>query len=233
MRAETGNAILDALPDAERLAIGKDLRPASFTHGETLCGRDEPVARVVFPRTCVLSTIKDMRDGSAVEICSIGHEGTSGISLAMGADDTAASMVCYIQGAGFVMEASAFLQHLAQLPAFNGAVQRFSLAAYRTVAQIAACNRFHSIEERCARWLLSSRDRAGRNTYAMTHEGLATLLGANRPSVTLVFRALQAAGHIRYRRGQVTILDGEGLGRVSCECYGVVAALLKEADPAA
>jgi CRP-like cAMP-binding protein len=107
--------------------------------------------------------------------------------------------------------------------ALQALLQRYTQALFSQVAQSSACNRLHSIEQRCARWLLLTRDRVGKDQFPLTQEFLAQMLGVQRSSVNGVASTLQKAGVIRYTRGVITILDGASLERVSCECYQVIA----------
>ena len=225
MRLPDGNRILDALPQAEQRVLADHLQHSSLHAGEIVYAPGEPMMRVVFPLTCMLSKIKDMQDGARVEVAGIGCEGMTGISLTFDARDPSVEVLCSIAGSALTLETDTFLRLLAQLPGFKRTVTGYARASYAAIAQIAACNRFHSIEARCARWLLSSGRRAGRHSYDVTHEHVAMALGANRPAVTTACRALADAGLIRYPRGHVVILDAHGLESASCECYAALEAL--------
>lgn len=225
MRVPGANRILETVPQAERRMLADHLQPASLRAGEVVYASGEPMTRVIFPLTCMLSKIKDMQNGSRVEVAAVGCEGMSGISLALDARDPSVEVLCSIAGSALALEADAFLRLLGELPAFKRIVTGYARIAYAAIAQIAACNRFHSIEERCARWLLSSGRRAGRDSYDVTHEHVAMALGANRPAVSTACRALADAGLIRYPRGHVVIVDAQGLERASCECYAALEAL--------
>lgn len=228
MRAPGGNTIIDALPAEEHRLLAAHLQKCFFAGGEAVYSIEQPITRVIFPITCMLSKIKYMDDGSAVEVSSIGRDGIGGVSLLLGSGNSSTEVVCSIDGSALAMETAAFLRSLAELPEFARRVKRFARAAYGSMAQIAACNRFHSIEARCARWLLASGRRSGRDTYVVTHEELAMALGSNRPAVTTACGTLAGAGLIGYRRGNVAILDPAGLERAACECYGAVEAMLGE-----
>lgn len=226
MRAFSGNTIIDALPDAEQHLLAPNLHRVFLTCGDVVFDAAAEITRVLFPLTCMLSKMKYMDDGSRIEVASIGREGIAGVSLLLGAQQSSTEVVCAIEGNALALDAHTFQRRLGDLTAFERLVKRFAQAAYGTMAQIAACNRFHSIDARCARWLLSSRSRAGRDNYSVTHEELAVALGANRPSVTTACRTLAAAGLIGYRRGVLAILDAAGLEQATCECYGALEAML-------
>lgn len=225
LRLPDGNRILDALPQAERHVLADHLQHESLYAGQAVYVCGEPMMRVLFPLTCMLSKIKDMQDGARVEVAAIGCEGMSGISLTFDARDPSIEVLCSIAGTTLTLEAETFLRLLAELPAFKRLVTSYASASYAAIAQIAACNRFHSIDARCARWLLSSGRRAGRDSYDVTHEHVAMALGANRPAVSTACRSLADAGLIRYPRGRVMIVDAQGLERASCECYAALEAL--------
>lgn len=226
MLAPGGNIIIDTLEPQEHRMLAPCLQRIFLTASDVVYGMERPITRVIFPVTCMLSKIKYMDDGSAVEVASIGREGISGVSLLLGSHNSSTDLVCSIEGSALAIDADAFLRCLRELPAFERRVKRFARAAYGTMAQIAACNRLHSIDARCARWLLSSGRRTGRDSYVVTHEELAVTLGSNRPAVTSACGALATAGLIGYHRGNLDILDSAGLERAACECYGAVEAML-------
>ena len=120
------------------------------------------------------------------------------------------------------MTAGAFKSEIARDGEMNNLIRRYSQALFSQVAQTAACNRIHPIEQRLARWLLLTEDRIQTDTLQLTHEFIATMLGTRRAGVTLAARKLQAAGIIRYSRGKVTILDQDKLENASCECHRIV-----------
>lgn len=181
---------------------------------------EQPIREVYFPIDCILSVVTEMKDGQQIEVGTIGCEGTSAIPLIMGASPTANECYCQVPGASMRMPAAEF-RHLMTDEKFRGLLDRYLQAYVNLLGQLTACNRSHTVDERCARWLLLSHDRVGRDDIILTHEYLAMMLGSRRSGVSNALATLQRAGYIRYARGRITIIDRRGLERATCECYFV------------
>jgi CRP-like cAMP-binding protein len=218
----TDNRLLRALPDAELRALQQHLEPMEFPLRHVVWEAHTPIREVVFPHDCVVSLITVMSDGEGVESATVGWEGVAGLPLAMGASSTASRAVVQVPGRGARMSATVFRELVGSSATFRDHVYRLNQAIYEQTAQSAACNRLHSVEQRCARWLLMTAERARSDSFPLTQEFLATMLGVRRAGVTVVAGELQRTGLIRYRRGHVEILDHAGLEAVSCECYRTV-----------
>ena len=184
---------------------------------------NRPIAHVYFPQSCVISVHTRMRDGVAVEIAAVGRVGMVGLPIFLGGQTTPATAFCQISGSSLRMEADAFRAAVAVSPGLNAVLLRYTQALVTRVSQSAACNRVHSIEQRCARGLLSTHDSVDGEFFELTQEFLAEMLGVRRPRVSVAAGILQGAGLIRYSRGRVHIVDRAGLESASCECYGVIA----------
>ncbi|MFZ1126185.1 MAG: Crp/Fnr family transcriptional regulator [Candidatus Baltobacteraceae bacterium] len=213
------NAILRELKDDDRAKVVKDGSIRHFELRETVYEAQQLIEEVYFPLDCVLSVVTLMRDGAMIEIGTIGHEGTTGIPLIMGGDTTANHAFCQVQGGAWRMSAATFRQLLAESGHFRDLVNRHLQAYLNMLGQFTACNRLHSVYERAARWILMTQDRVGSDTFPLTHEFLATMLGSRRSGVTIAAAILQKAGFIRYHRGRITVLDRAGLEATTCECY--------------
>ena len=159
-------------------------------------------------------------NGQAAEVGTIGNEGLVGLPLVFGDDRAPTSVYVQVPGAGLRMKAL-LKKELARSASMRTVMLRYAHAFFNQVAQSAACNHFHSLEQRCCRWLLMTHDRMQSDEFLLTQEFLAMMLGVRRTGVTAAAGALQRAGLIRYKRGNVTIIDRRGLIRRSCECYGV------------
>jgi CRP-like cAMP-binding protein len=164
-----------------------------------------------------------MRDCAAVEIATVGNEGMVGLEIFLGGEHTPAAAFCQVQGRAARIAADVFRQLARDSSPFTALLLRYTQAVLTQVAQSAACNRVHSIEERCARWLLMTHDRVPGDRFELTQEFLAEMLGTRRPSVSVAASILQRAGFIRYSRGRVEIVDRAGLESAACECYAVIA----------
>jgi CRP-like cAMP-binding protein len=185
--------------------------------------RGMPIQYVYFPVSCTLSVLAFMRTGAAVEVATIGNEGFSGVDLMIGADVASNTYVCQIAGDSVRMRASDFKEIINVNATLRNVTQCFLQAYVSQITQSVACNRLHTVEERFARWLLIMHDRATGDSFYLTQEFMADMLGVHRPTVSLVAAAYQQAGMIRYLRGHMTILNRAELEDASCECYGAVA----------
>ncbi|CAN5591889.1 Crp/Fnr family transcriptional regulator [soil metagenome] len=191
--------------------------------GRILALSDEPFTAVYFPLTAVTSVISRMADGGAAEVGTVGNEGVVGLSVLLDASPGPYETVAQIPGSALMVDASIMRDGMRERPALRKLLYRYVHEYHTQVAQTAACNRLHGIEQRCARWLLMTHDRVGEaDRFPLTQAYLAIMLGVRRAGVTVAAGALQDAGLITYRRGGIRILDRVGLEAAACECYGVV-----------
>lgn len=189
---------------------------------ETLQEAGEPPDFVYFPNSGIISVLTVLENGMMIEFATVGHEGTTGVPTFLEMGDSNMALVSQVPGEALRMAAADFQFEIARTPSFAAIMGRYSGVMLALVAQSAACNRAHHVDERCARWLLMTHDQSGSDSFPITHEFLAQMLGVSRPSVTVAAAALQAAGLIRYHRGAMTIVDRLGLEIASCECYALV-----------
>jgi len=161
-------------------------------------------------------------DGRSVEVGIVGREGMVGMSIAVGLLRGTFRAIMQMSGSGVRIRSEIFQQVLLCASTLQSEVSRFALMHGMQVAQLAACNRLHDIEQRLARWLLMCQDRVDSPLLPLTHEFLAQMLGTGRPSVTLAAGALESAGVIENLRGTVKVLNRKGLEQAACECYGVI-----------
>ena len=177
---------------------------------------------VYFPLSGIISVLNVMENGMMIEFATVGREGTTGVPVYLGTGVSNLALVSQLPGHALRMKCDDFLSALEQHAGFEAVMKRYSGVMLALVAQSAACNRAHHVDERCARWLLMTEDQAGKDeTFAITQEFLAQMLGVSRPSVALSAGALQRAGLIRYNRGEMLVLDRGGLEKAACECYAV------------
>lgn len=218
--APTRNRILAALPPAEFERIDAELEPCELTINYVLYEANAPISHVYFPTSGCVSMVNVMADG-AVEVGTIGFEGWAGLPLLLGDDRMPSRAFVQLEGTSYRMEAAAFQKSMTRNPTYARLLNRHSLALFNQAAQSVACNRLHTLESRCARWLLMTHDRMRLEPFTLTHEFLSYMLGVHRPAVTVAAGVLQRAGLIRYTRGKVTVLDRSGLENVSCACYEI------------
>ncbi len=217
-----GNALVAALPQAERAALLDVSERTPLEFQAVLQEVNEPVGHLWFPISGVCSVLAEMEDGSVVEVATVGREGMVGLPVVLDAGHSAQRIFAQIPGEAYRLSAAAFTRLRPKLPALDRLLLRYALSLVSQIAQGSACNRLHPIEARCARWLLLTHDRVDSDSFPLTHDFLAQMLGVTRPSVTIAAGMLQKAGLIRYIRGVVDIVDRPGLEAASCECYGIV-----------
>lgn len=198
------------------------LTPHPLRMRETLQEAGDPPDFVYFPTSGIISVLTVMENGMMIEFATVGHEGTTAVPLFLSSGDSNMALISQVPGEALRMTSADFLLEVARGGGLAAIMMRYSGVMLALVAQSAACNRAHHVNERCARWLLMTHDQSGSDRFPITHEFLAQMLGVSRPSVTLAAEALQAAGLIRYQRGEMTITDRAGLEAASCECYAVI-----------
>lgn len=217
----TGNTLLASLPRKDRAHFLAACEPIDLAFIETLAEPGERIRHVYFPTASFISMTTATSDHSNLEVGLVGDEGMLGASLLLDVDISPLRAI--VQGAGpaLRMGVAPFRLALAQSPAMERHLKHYLYVVMRQVAQAAACNRFHVVEARLARWLLMTHDRAHTDTFHITHDFLAYMLGVRRVGVTKAATALQRRGLIHYHRGDITILDLPGLQAAACECYTV------------
>jgi CRP-like cAMP-binding protein len=215
------NRLLDCLPAADRDFLMPSLRCRAFTVNDIFIRRDRSITHVYFPTTCIASVVTQLDSGETVETGTIGNEGFVGIPVLLDADSTPNEVICQHDGDALAVPVTAFRELLERSPAARSLLGRYTQSFLVQSSQSTACNRLHTISHRCAKWLLMTHDRSGSETFHLTQEFLAVMLGARRASVSVAAAALQRAGVIAYRRGIVTILDRPALEAAACECYRV------------
>jgi CRP-like cAMP-binding protein len=215
------NRLLGLLPRGDYERLRPHLQPIPLEYRKSLYRAHKPIGFVYFIETGVGSLVNTMANGQAAEVGTIGNEGVVGLPLLFGDDRAPTSVYVQVPGAGLRMKASLFTKELARSATMRAVMHRYAHAVFNQVAQSAACNQFHSLEQRCCRWLLMTHDRMQSDEFLLTQEFLAMMLGVQRTGVTAAAGALQRAGLIRYKRGNVTIIDRRALKDRSCECYGI------------
>jgi len=205
--------------DYERLR--PHLQPIELAYRQSLYRARKPIGFVYFIETGVGSLVNTMANGQAAEVGTIGNEGMVGLPVLLGDDIAPTSVYVQVPGRGLRMKASAFAREVSLSASMRTVMLRYTHAFFNQVAQSAACNHFHTLQQRCCRWLLMTHDRMQSDEFLLTQEFLAMMLGVQRTGVTAAAGMLQEIGLIRYTRGKVTIIDRRGLEQRSCECYGV------------
>jgi CRP-like cAMP-binding protein len=217
------NRLLAALARADYAVLEPHLERVTLNVHDVLAEAGEAFTHVYFPESGAVSIVTYMSDGSGVEVGTMGNEGMAGLPAFLEADASESRTFCQVAGVALRLPAHELVLASAGRPNIRRLLNRYTQAYLSLVAQGAACNRLHTIEQRCARWLLMTHDRsAGSDVLYLKQEFLALMLGVRRIGVTIAAGALQEAGLIRYRRGNIRVTDREGLEGAACECYGVI-----------
>ena len=218
------NRLLALLPDEERQPLVTRAETVSLSPREEVYPTDGPIENVYFPLNGVASILIDDSRGSAVEIATIGNEGMLGSAVVLGVPRAWGRTLVPVPGTALRLRVEALRAHLEQQPVLPTLLTRYLYALTRHIAQAGACHHLHSMEERCARWLLMVQDRVGQGTFVLTQRFLSELLGVRLATVNLVLRHFKRAGLIAYVRGRIEIVDRAGLEAVSCPCYTIMMA---------
>jgi len=213
------NQLLAALPEAEWERLSVLLEPVELEAGQVLCESGASATAVVFPTTAIVSLLYLLRDGATTEVAVVGNDGMVGIGLLMGGNAVPSRAVVQSAGQAYRLRASAFEREIERAGPVLACLLRYTQALIAQVAQTAACNRHHSIDQQLCRRLLLGLDRSSIDELVLTHEGVSSLLGVRREGVTAAAQRLRAAGVISYRRGHIAVLDRGRLEQRTCECY--------------
>ncbi len=218
-RAPAVNRLLEALPSSDRRRMLAECETVELVFADVLYAPRERLSHVYFPIRSFISLIMAVDESTSLEVGLVGNEGMFGIPLVLGVDVSPVRAV--VQGAGpaLRMDTPAFCRELGRNQALQRETDRYIFVQMAQLAQTAACTRFHVVEARLARWLLMTQDRAHADNFHVTQEFLAMMLGVRRVGVTKAASALQARRLIRYRRGDITVLDRRGLKDAACGCY--------------
>lgn len=216
------NHLLAALPAAEFEPLFAQLELVPLRLGEILYEPGGQLRSAYFPTTAIVSLHYVMASGASVETAGVGNEGVVGIALFMGGDTTPSSAVVQTAGHAYRLERQLLVQEFKRAGRLQRLLLRYTQALMTQMAQTAACNRHHTVEQQLCRWLLLTLDRLPSNELTMTQELVASMLGVRREGITEAAGKLQRAGFISYRRGHIAVLDRSGLEAHACECYAVV-----------
>ncbi len=220
--AAARNRLLAALPEPRLQRLLPALEAVELTWKQPLYEANAPIRFVHFPLTGVASLVTAIEDGTILEVATIGNEGLVGLPVFLGVDVSPMAAFVQVPGAALRMRAEVLKEEVRNGGALDEILRRYTQALVIQLAQLSACNRRHSIEERCARWLLMTHDRAEADEFLLTQEFLSQMLGVRRATVTVTAGLLQKAGLIGYRRGRITVLDRGGLEEAACECYQII-----------
>jgi CRP-like cAMP-binding protein len=216
------NRILRALPPAVYKRLARFAEPVALSTGDVIERRGRPTTYVHFPQQGMLSLLVPMKNGQQVEAGTVGNEGVFGMGQFLEAVNLDFDTICQVPGNALRIALPVFKKEFDRDKDLRRLINRYSQSLMVQFIQGVACNRLHNVEQRCARWLLMTRDRVDSNTFCLTHEFLGQMLGVRRASVTTVAVKLQRSKLIHYNRGMIQIIDRKRLERLACECYHVM-----------
>ncbi|MFN6530766.1 Crp/Fnr family transcriptional regulator [Nostoc sp. ChiSLP03a] len=216
------NKLLATLPASDYERLVPHLKLVSLPFGQILYQVAEPITHVYFPDKAVVSIVTTMEDGSTAEVGIVSNEGMVGMPVILGDKTTTTTAFVQISGAAMEINADILIAEFNRGGVVQNVLLRYVQAVYSELAQAAACNRLHTLEERLARWLLTVSDRLESEDFPLTQEFISQMLGVRRSGVTVAASTLSRAGMIGYQRGHISILKREDLEATSCECYQVI-----------
>jgi CRP-like cAMP-binding protein len=219
---QVSNKVLLATPDNEYQLMRPDLTYVDLPDGLSLHEPTQNIEFVYFPNRGMVSQVVVTKDGRTVEVGVVGSEGYVGAGLAVGLSRSSVREVVQIAGDGFRMMGNALERILRSAPQLQMILSRHTGLQAMQVAQTAACNRLHDIQQRLSRWLLMTQDRVDLGVLPITHDFIATMMGTDRSTVSLAAEVLQKKGIIEYVRGAVKVVNRRKLQNSACECYGVI-----------
>ena len=218
----TANSLLAVLPRKGYELLLPHLEQVTLEFGDVLYRPGEAFEHVYFPIDCLVSLLTEVEGHLALEVGMVGREGMLGIPLALGVRESPVRALVQGSGTALRMDAARFRREIGRNLPLQRAVLRYTHDLMVQVTQTAACNRFHDVEARLARWLLMTRDRIRSNDFRLTQDMLSRMLGVLRVAVTTAAGTLQERNLIRYSRGKIAILDGVALEAAACVCYQIV-----------
>jgi CRP-like cAMP-binding protein len=216
------NNLIARLPVNEHAEFIQRAKRVECSLREVFFEVNDPLERILFPITGMASLVTVLKDGTSLEAMTVGREGFTGLPLFHGIKVARYRGMCQIEGEFYEMNPQEFTSLLGVAPTLRSTLHRYSQLSSEVIAQTAACNGIHLIEQRCARWLLVTADAIGRPNFNLTQEFLSQMLAVRRPGVTVAIGGLERQGLIEHRYGRVSIVDVEGLKKVACECYQTI-----------
>ena len=221
-RVPVANSLLAALTEKGYRSLLAHLEPVRLTSGEILYRPGEPIIHVYFPIDTLVSLLTLIDGHQALEVGLVGPEGMLGIPLALGISNSPVRALVLKSGTALRMTTAHFQTEFKHNALLQKQVYRYIYELMVQLTQTAACNRFHQVEARLARWLLMTRDRVRSNQFHLTQELLGNMLGVRRVGVTKAAGALRDRKLITYNRGEISIIDGDGLEAAACQCYQII-----------
>jgi len=219
---QSHNRLLAALPAAEMKRLLVNLEPVEFAPREIIAPAGDPLTHLYFIESGLVSVVQPLDDGSVVEVGLVGREGFVGLPLVLGTRTSPTEAIVQLKGRAMRIAAKQLREAAQSNRQFAAFLLSFVHAFHIQVAQTAACNARHALQQRLARWLLSAHDRCDGDELTLSHEFLSMMLGRRRAGVTVALGTMKRAGQIGTSRGRIQIIDRRGLEKIACECYRLV-----------
>jgi CRP-like cAMP-binding protein len=229
-RVTAANRVLASIPAKSFTRLQAQLEPVTVEFGQVLYEPGKAIRYVYFPISCLISLLTAVDKRRSLEVGMVGNEGMAGMPFILGMGVSGVRALVQGGGGALRMAAAPFRIEFDRNPPLQDALYRYTYALMAQISQTAACNRFHEVEARLARWLLMTRDRVGSDEFPLTHEFLAHMLGVRREGVTEAATALKRRKLINYSRGKIAILDAKRLNASSCSCYQIVKTVFDRAQ---
>lgn len=220
------NRLLAALPKKEYQHLLPELTQVRLAFGEILYERGDTIPYIYFPNDSIISLLSTVAERSILEVGIVGNEGMAGLSVFMGIDIASTRAQVLGGGSAFRMKSATLRKLSSHTSSLHSLLHRYTHSLLTQISQSSACNRFHTVDKRLARWLLMTSDRMGSDEFRLTQDFISHMVGARREAVNKAAGDLQKKKLINYSRGAIAILNRSGLEAVSCACY----AIIKESD---
>lgn len=220
--APPANRLLATLPKKEYQRLLPALKRTTLTFGEVLYDPGDTIRHVYFPNDSIISLLSAVAERSTLEVGMVGKEGMAGLSVFMGVNVSRTRALVQGEGSAMRMTSAAVRQEANHLGALHRLLHRYTHSLLTQISQSSACNRFHTVDSRLARWLLMTRDRLGTDEFRLTQDFMSNMLGVRREGVNKAAGALQSAKLISYSRGKLKIHNRSGLEAVACVCYAII-----------
>lgn len=222
VQKQSANHLLNSLAPAAFERVARKLTRVKLRPKEVVYKPNEPIEHVLFPENTVLCLMTLMANGDTIEAATVGREGASWISASVGAPSMPCETIVVIEGTALKLPVGDLDRELKENGHFRDVLTEYSHALLIASMRTSACNGLHGLQERCARWILTTLDRVDADRFAVTKEFLAQLLGTNRPTVSVMVSVLEKAGMLTVEGRWVTVADRKRLMEASCECYEII-----------
>ena len=218
------NRLLAKLPKKEYQRLLPQLQRTTLTFGDVLCEPGDTIKDVYFPNDSIISLLSAVAERSTLEVGMVGNEGMAGLAIFMGVNVSSTQALVQASGSAMRMTSAALREEANHLGSLHRLLHRYSHSLMTQISQSSACNRFHTVDARLARWLLMTHDRVSMDEFRLTQDFMSNMLGVRREGVNKAAGALQTEKLISYTRGQIKVLNRRGLEAVSCVCYALIKA---------